>query len=41
MIGVEGPSKAEIKFEDKKDGSSVVSYNCTDPGMSLRIPICI
>ena len=33
-ISVEGPSKADIKFEDKHDGSSVVAYSCTDPGMS-------
>lgn len=32
MISVEGPSKADIKFEDKHDGSSTVSYKCTDPG---------
>lgn len=40
MISVEGPSKADIKFEDKKDGSSVVSYKCTDPGklFTLQVP---
>ncbi|XP_067932451.1 filamin-A-like isoform X2 [Watersipora subatra] len=31
-ISVEGPSKADIKFEDKHDGSSVVSYQCSDVG---------
>ena len=31
-ISVEGPSKAEIKFTDKNDGSCVVAYTCTDPG---------
>lgn len=36
-ISVEGPSKAEIKFEDKRDGSSVVSYKCSDPGKFLQI----
>jgi len=31
-IAVEGPSKAEIKFEDRKDGSCGVSYLVTEPG---------
>ncbi|XP_064632236.1 filamin-A-like isoform X3 [Lineus longissimus] len=31
-IAVEGPSKAEIKFEDRKDGSCGVSYHVTEPG---------
>lgn len=34
-ISVEGPSKAEIKFTDKNDGSSVVAYTCTDPGKKI------
>lgn len=34
-IAVEGPSKAEIDFEDKKDGSSVVSYVAQEPGEYL------
>ncbi|XP_006811450.2 filamin-C-like [Saccoglossus kowalevskii] len=31
-ISVEGPAKAEIDFEDKKDGSCQVSYLPTEPG---------
>lgn len=31
-IAVEGPSKAEIAFEDRKDGSSGVSYMVQEPG---------
>ncbi|KAG7471858.1 hypothetical protein MATL_G00102500 [Megalops atlanticus] len=31
-ISVEGPSKAEIAFEDRKDGSSGVSYVVQEPG---------
>jgi len=31
-IAVEGPSKAEIAFEDRKDGSSGVSYVVQEPG---------
>jgi len=33
-IAVEGPSKAEIDFQDHKDGSCEVAYTCTEPGMS-------
>lgn len=29
---MEGPSKAEIAFEDRKDGSSGVSYIVQEPG---------
>ena len=32
-ISVEGPSKAEIAFEDRKDGSCGVSYVVQEPGM--------
>lgn len=32
-IAVEGPSKAEIDFQDHKDGSCEVAYTCTEPGM--------
>ena len=35
-IAVEGPSKAEIDFHDRKDGSCGVSYTCTEPGMCWR-----
>jgi filamin len=31
-ISVEGPSKAEIEFKDRKDGSCDVSYNVSEPG---------
>ncbi|KAL8615195.1 hypothetical protein ACOMHN_029211 [Nucella lapillus] len=31
-IAVEGPSKAEIDFQDRKDGSCGVTYNVTEPG---------
>lgn len=31
-ISVEGPSKAEIDFKDRKDGSCYVSYRVADPG---------
>ena len=32
-IAVEGPSKAEIDFQDHKDGSCEVAYTCTEPGL--------
>lgn len=35
-IAVEGPSKAEIAFEDRKDGSSGVSYIVQEPGEIQR-----
>ncbi|KAL4226921.1 hypothetical protein ACF0H5_014899 [Mactra antiquata] len=31
-IAVEGPSKAEVDFEDRKDGSCGVTYVVTEPG---------
>lgn len=31
-IGIEGPSKADIRFEDKTDGSSVAVFKCKEPG---------
>lgn len=31
-IAVEGPSKAEITFEDRKDGSCGVTYVVQEPG---------
>lgn len=34
---MEGPSKAEIAFEDRKDGSSGVSYIVQEPGESDRV----
>lgn len=35
-IAVEGPSKAEIAFEDRKDGSCGVSYIVQEPGITLK-----
>lgn len=35
-ISVEGPSKAEIAFEDRKDGSCGVSYTAQEPGMRFK-----
>lgn len=32
-ISVEGPSKAEIDFKDRKDGSCYVVYKVSEPGM--------
>lgn len=32
-ISVEGPSKAEIDFKDRKDGSCYVSYVVGEPGL--------
>ncbi|XP_021363284.1 filamin-A-like isoform X15 [Mizuhopecten yessoensis] len=34
-IAVEGPSKAELDFDDRKDGSCGVSYTVTEPGEYL------
>lgn len=31
-ISVEGPSKAQIDFKDRKDGSCYVVYNVAEPG---------
>ena len=31
-IAVEGPSKAELDFDDRKDGSCGVTYTVTEPG---------
>ncbi|KAL5109779.1 Filamin-A [Taenia crassiceps] len=31
-IAIEGPSKAEIDFEDRKDGSCCVSFRVSEPG---------
>lgn len=38
-ISVEGPSKAEIDFKDRRDGSCYVSYVVSEPGKS-RYPQC-
>lgn len=35
-ISVEGPSKAQIDFKDRKDGSCYVVYNVSEPGNSER-----
>lgn len=37
-IAVEGPSKAEISFEDRKDGSCGVSYIVKEPGRTFLNP---
>lgn len=37
-IAVEGPSKAEIDFQDKKDGSCQVSYRVSEPGLLIHTP---
>ena len=34
-IAVEGPSKAEISFEDRKDGSCGVAYVVQEPGTAV------
>lgn len=34
-IAVEGPGKAEIDFEDRKDGSCGVNYVVTEPGEKM------
>lgn len=36
-MAVEGPSKAEIDFQDKKDGSCEVAYTCTEPGLIMQL----
>nr|CAD7398073.1 unnamed protein product [Timema cristinae] len=37
-ISVEGPSKAEIDFKDRKDGSCYVSYVVSEPGIPVPKP---
>ena len=34
-IAIEGPSKAEITFEDREDGSCGISYVVSKPGSNL------
>jgi filamin len=34
-IAVEGPSKAELDFDDRKDGSCGVTYKVSEPGEYL------
>lgn len=34
-LGVEGPSKAIIDFQDRRDGTSDVNYLCSEPGEYL------
>lgn len=39
-ISIEGPSKAEISFKDRKDGSCNVAYTVKEPGdyhISLKV----
>lgn len=40
-ISVEGPSKAEIDFKDRKDGSCYVSYVVGEPGSCIVLIIYI
>lgn len=40
-IAVEGPSKAEIAFEDRKDGSSGVSYIVQEPGATFVLDLML
>jgi len=40
-IAVEGPSKAEVDFEDRKDGSCGVTYSVTEPGRILLLFMAI
>lgn len=37
-IAVEGPSRAEISFDDRKDGSCGVSYVAPEPGTDTKLP---
>jgi filamin len=34
-MGIEGPSKAVIDFQDRRDGTSDVTYTCSEPGEYL------
>jgi len=36
-IAMEGPSKADIDFKDKKDGTCDVQYTVTEPGTTLLL----
>lgn len=36
-IAMEGPSKADISLEDRKDGSCEVEYLCTEPGTFICV----
>ena len=41
-ISIEGPSKAEINFKDRKDGSFNVAYTVKEPGqyyVSLKVSV--
>lgn len=41
-ISIEGPSKAEINFKDRKDGSCNVAYTVKEPGeyhVSLKVRV--
>ena len=38
-IAVEGPSKAEVDFEDRKDGSCGVIYTVTEAGRLWTLTI--
>jgi len=36
-LGIEGPSKAVIDFQDKRDGTSDVNYIVTQPGQYYSV----
>lgn len=38
-VSVEGPSKAQIDFKDRKDGSCYVSYVVSEPGESTNFSL--
>jgi filamin len=40
-ISVEGPSKAEIDFKDRKDGSCYVSYTVGEPGKFTSLSLSL
>ena len=40
-IACEGPSKADIEFQDRKDGSCGVNYTCTEPGRCTEIILVV
>lgn len=38
-IAIEGPSKAEIDFQDRRDGSCLVSYRVAESGMCPHLTL--
>jgi len=39
-LGVEGPSKAVIDYQDRRDGTSDVNYVVTEPGACASRDAC-